>query len=276
MRISYIPGIIALALAPSIAHAATCEESFSKKGNPVTGTKYLAEVTVEGVNPQAALAQIRGAASAKGYDILADESANGSLLIEKPKSFGSSAEKTIVEAVQSGSSTTISMYTKLGGGNFTSADKKRAEYCALLNSVQGGKAGIAAARAGQNSVNVALPRTVDAALLTQELAEEGEKNPEAVNARYKDKVFIIKGYLARISNNNGITRVYFKTPRSTNELTFYRGRFRFLPTISCIVAPGQSTYILALDVGAKIKMKGTFDTYNHLRHSFALDACAAA
>jgi hypothetical protein len=56
MRSYYFLMIAVLAFAPSIAHAATCEESFSKKGDPITGTKYRAEVTVAGVSAQNALA----------------------------------------------------------------------------------------------------------------------------------------------------------------------------------------------------------------------------
>jgi hypothetical protein len=146
----------------------------------------------------------------------------------------------------------------------------------LLNSIQGGKAGIAAAQAGKNSVSAAPPRTVDAHLLSQEISEEGEQNAEAVNARYQGKEFIIKGFLNRVSTTSGVTRVYYKTPRSTNELVFHSGKFRFLSAISCIVAPGQSTYILALNEGAKVKMRGTFRSYNHLQHRFEMTGCVAA
>jgi hypothetical protein len=276
MRLRFLIPILSTALVPSFAHAASCEDSFTKTGSPISGIKYHAAITVDGVTPQNALKQFRGAASAKGFDILADESASGTLLIEKPKTFGSPEEKTFVRAVPAGAGSTVTMDTKLKSGTFSSGKEVLVEYCGLLNSIRGGQAGIAAARLGQNSVSAAPPRTVDAALLTQEIAEEGEKNSAAVNARYQGKPFIIKGYLDRISTIVGTTRVYFKTPRTTNELVFHSGNFRRLPSISCAVAPGQSAYVLSLDAGARIKMQGIFDKYDHLSSRFLLKDCVAA
>ncbi len=275
MRLRFLFPIISLACVPSLAHAGTCEDSFTKKGSPISGIKYRAEITVDGVTPENALKQFRGAASARGYDILADESGSGTLLIEKPKTFGSPEEKTFVRALSFGTGSTITMDTKLKSGTFSSSKEVIFEYCGLLNSIKGGKAGIAAARQGQYSVSAAPPRSVDAALLTQEIAEEGEKNAAAVNARYEGKVFIIKGYLDRVSTVTNKNIVYYKTPYSTNELVFHSGKYRRLPSISCEAAAGQSSYILSLNEGGRLKMQGTFYKYDHLGRRFVLKDCVA-
>ncbi len=274
MRFTFFASVAFAFSLPGLAHAATCEESFTKKGNPLTGIKYHAEVTVAGVTPQVALQQLRGAAGAKGYDILADESANGQMLIAKPKSFGAPEEKSVVQAVSTGPATVITMDTKLGSGTFSSGKDARADYCGMLNSIQGGKAGIAAAKRGQNAVSAAPPRTVDAVLLSQEIAEEGEANAAAVNARYQGKLFIVKGNFDRIFTTRDMNFVYFKTPDSTNDLLFRSSRFRRLPTISCIMAPGQSVFTLSLSSGARMKLRGEFDRYDHLGHRFVLKNCA--
>ena len=276
MRLRFLIPVFSVALVPSLAHAGTCEDSFTKKGSPISGIKYHAEITMDGVTPENALKQFRGAASAKGYDILADESASGTLLIEKPKTFGNPEEKTFVRALAVGTGSTITMDTKLKSGTFSSGKETLVEYCGLLNSIRGGKAGIVAAKQGQNSVSAAPPRSVDAALLTQEIAEEGEKNAAAVNARYAGKSLIVKGYLNRVSTATNKNILYYKTPYSTNELTFHSGRYRRLPSISCEAAPGQSAYVLSLNEGGRLKMLGTFFKYDHVLHRFLLRDCVAA
>jgi hypothetical protein len=263
-------------LVPTTAHAGQCEDTFTKKGSPFSGIKYHAEVTVPNVTPQAALQQFRGAASAKGFDILADESANGQLLIAKPKTFAAPEEKSLVQAVAVGTGVTLSMDTKLASGTFSSGNEVKAEYCQLLATVQGGAAGIAAANRGRNSVSAAPPRRVDPVVLTQEIAEEGDANAEAVNARYQGKSFILSGFFDRASTVVGVTRIYFKTPNSTNDLVFHSGPFRRLPRISCALGPGQSVFLMSLEAGQRIKLQGVFDRYNRLNQSFALKDCVAA
>ncbi len=267
---------LASAVIPGTAYAGTCEDSFKKTGSPISGIKYHAEITVLGVTPENALLQFRGAASAKGYDILADESATGTLLIEKPKSFGNPAEKSFVKAAAAGSVTTIVIDTKLSSGTFASGKTAKADYCDMLGSIKSGKDGIAAAKQGRSSVSAAPPRSVDAVLLTQEIAEEGEKNSAAVNARYSGKSFIVKGFFARVSTVTNKNIVYYKTPRSTNELVFHSGKFRRLPSIICEAAPGQSAYILSLNEGGKLKMQGVFSKYDAIGDRFILKDCVAA
>ncbi len=276
MRIYPMMSLLAAAILPTAAHAGACEDSFTKTGSPIGGIKYHAEVTVPNVTPQVALQQFRGAASARGYDILADESARGTLLIEKPKTFGSPAEKSFVRAVSNGRSTTITMDTKLSSGTFSSGKTVLADYCGMLSTIRSGREGIVAAESGQRAVSAAPPRTVDAALLTQEIAEEGDRNAAAVNARYQGKTIIVKGYMDRITNNYGATRIYFKTPDSTNDLVFHSGPFRRLPRINCALQAGQSPYALSLNAGQRIKLKGVFDKYDHLTHRFVLKDCEPA
>ena len=82
---------LAAALAPAAllfvagtANAATCEEAFVKKGNPITGLRFTGAVTVADLPPAVAIGQMRGIVAAKGYDIMADEAEYGSMLIEQP------------------------------------------------------------------------------------------------------------------------------------------------------------------------------------------------
>jgi hypothetical protein len=82
----YIYPIAALiCLASASAQAATCESSFVKGGNPLTGLRFTAQVALPGLTPASAIGQVRGMVQAKGYDVLATEAEGGSMLIEQPQ-----------------------------------------------------------------------------------------------------------------------------------------------------------------------------------------------
>ena len=68
------------------ALAASCEERFSKSGNPLTGTKYESSVTVPSLSVADAVGQLHGIAVQKKLDILTEDAANGSMLLEDRES----------------------------------------------------------------------------------------------------------------------------------------------------------------------------------------------
>ncbi len=49
-----------LGIIPSLAHAGSFEDSFTKMGSPISAIRYHAAITVDGVTPQSALQQFRG------------------------------------------------------------------------------------------------------------------------------------------------------------------------------------------------------------------------
>jgi hypothetical protein len=77
--------VLALAL-PLAARAGSCEDSFAQKGNPLSGIRFNAEVTVDELSVPVAIRQLRGIAATRGYDILSEEAEDGSLLLEQPRS----------------------------------------------------------------------------------------------------------------------------------------------------------------------------------------------
>lgn len=70
---------------PAIAHAGTCEDTFVKRGNAVTGLRYVAMTSVLDLPLDVAINQMRAVAAKRGYDIIATEPAAGALLIEQPR-----------------------------------------------------------------------------------------------------------------------------------------------------------------------------------------------
>jgi hypothetical protein len=74
--------LAALLLPVVAARAHTCDATFSKKGNPITGLKYTALASVADVAVADAINQLRGIALGRDYDVLASEPAAGDLLME--------------------------------------------------------------------------------------------------------------------------------------------------------------------------------------------------
>ena len=109
---------------------------------------FTAAVTVADLPPPVAIRQMRGIVAAKGYDIMADEADYGTMLIEQPMTGKARAFPITINATQTGGIGTVVMEAKLRAGQTTKADLAMAEMCAMLNQVKGGKAGVAAARAG--------------------------------------------------------------------------------------------------------------------------------
>ena len=73
--------VAGLFLGAGTAQAAACEDSFVKKGNQVTGLRFVATTTVPNMSMASAVGQINGIVAAKGYAILAAEPESGAMLI---------------------------------------------------------------------------------------------------------------------------------------------------------------------------------------------------
>lgn len=263
----------ALVLIPGTAFGATCEESFLKKGNPIGGLKFSAQVTVADLAPPTAIRQFRGIAAARGYDIIVDEAEDGSMLIEQPRSGATRPIQMIVTATAEGASSTIKLDAKLSGGMIAPADGTRTEFCGMLNQIKGGKAGLAAAARNKGAVSSAAARVVDALVLSQEISQEAEKNAAIIPSRYQGKSFTISGRVDYVIRDGDSYRIAYDIPETTSDLVIKVGKFRFLTQLSCLVAKGQSAYALSLKKGNGIKLTGKYRAFDEFRHVMWFDGC---
>ena len=143
--------IAAFAFIPSTAFAATCEESFVKKGSPISGVKFTATVTVPDMTPVSAIGQLRGIVAAKGYDIMADEAEYGSMLIEQPQTGKARAFPITITATNDGKTGTVQMQANLRAAMIVKEADAKTELCGMLNQLKGGKVGLALAAKGKNA-----------------------------------------------------------------------------------------------------------------------------
>jgi hypothetical protein len=223
----------ALLTAPAIAQAASCEQSFAKKGNPLTGLRFTANVQVANMSPASAVGQLHGIVAAKGYDILVADQEAGSLLIEQPATAKARSFPLEFTAAPDG---TVVMEAKLRGASSVPEAAARTEMCGILNQLKGGKAGEAAAAAGMKATTApAAPLRMSVLRFSQDITGEADKNSAAVPLRYKNKRFTLYGPVAFVGPVGDSYRVEWKI--LANMLTdIVPGRASAGFTVNCVLA----------------------------------------
>jgi hypothetical protein len=275
---------LAVALAPAAilftmgtANAATCEEAFVKKGNPITGLRFTAAVTVADLPPAVAVGQMRALVAAKGYDIMADEAEYGSMLIEQPMTGTVRAFPIQITATQTGGIGTVVMEAKLRAGQATKADAAMAEMCGMLNEVKGGKAGAAAAKKGATATTVAAaPVKMNSLSFSQQVSKDTERNSAGMLTRYKGKQFTIDGLVDYVTKDGKDFRVGYKIPQPYEQAIRLPNQAPFKTDIVCYMAPGQAAYSLQLKPNKSIKLTGTVEDFDEYRHVIWLKDCRPA
>lgn len=267
----------ALLFAAGTANAATCEEAFVKKGNPITGLRFTAAVTVADLPPAVAIGQMRGLVAAKGYDIMADEAEYGSMLIEQPMTGGARAFPIQITATQTGGIGTVVMEAKLRAGQSVGSDPAKAEMCGILNEIKGGKAGAAAAKKGATATTVAAaPVKISALGFSQQVSKDTERNSAGVLTRYKGKQFTIDGSVDYVTKDGSSFRIGYKVPNPWEQAIRLPNEAPFKTDIVCYMAPGQAAYSLQLKPNKGIKLTGTVEDFDEYKHVIWLKDCRPA
>ncbi|WP_296595681.1 hypothetical protein [Phenylobacterium sp.] len=274
MRTAFFVALIA-ATVPAAASAATCEQSFAKRGSVLSGLNFTAQVDVADLTPASAIGQMRGAAVAGKYDVILEEADAGSLLIEQPAAGSARRIPIVVTATQTGSAGTVRMEVKMPAGMSAPADGVRAEVCGMLSQLKGGRAGLAAAAQGMGAKSVSAPIRIDAVTLSTQFARESLKNDAALPLRYKGKAFSVWGSVNHVMKDGEYFRVAFDTPEARDRAIRFDlpGDPAFMVNISCLMAKGQNAYALTLKKGALIRLTGTFFEYDTFKHTVWLNEC---
>lgn len=271
---------VALALAgiPGAGLAATCEQSFVKRGSALTGLNFTAQVDVPDLSPASAIGQMRGVAIKGKYDIILEEADAGSLLIEQPAAGANRAFPIIVTAGQAAGAGTVKLEVKLPAGMAAPADAVKAEVCGMLAQLKGGRAGLAAASQGMGATATATPTRIDAVSLSQQFAREAVKNDALLPLRYKGKAFSVWGAVNHVMKDGEYFRVAFDTPDARDRAIRLDapGDPGFMVNISCLMAKGQNAYALTVKKGALIRLTGTFFEYDTFKRTVWLNECRPA
>lgn len=264
-------------LLPAVAQAGTCEETFQKKGNEISGIRFTAIAVVPDMAPKTAILQLKGIVAAKGYDIMAEEAEYGSMLIEQPMSGKSRAFPIEITATQSGGMGTVVMEAKLRAAMSVKKELAMAEMCGILNQLKGGKAGLAAAKAGAGATTVqAAPVKMSALAFSHQISKDTERNAGNVLTRYKGKQFTIDGTVDYVTKDPNGNRVVYDVPEPWEEVLKLPNTAPFKTDIVCYMAPGTAAYTSQLKPKKSIKLTGTVDSFDEYKHVIWLKDCRPA
>ncbi|WIX06019.1 hypothetical protein [Xanthomonas oryzae] len=262
MKSRYL-GAAPLLAASAPVFAATCEESFQKKGNPFVGTQFSVSVSHPGLTVRSAIGQMGVIAKQSKMDVLSEDADAGSMLIEQPQTFGNGPLPMIVSASAVDGVGTVNLLFKVNKGAIASTDSARTEMCKLLNPVKPGAAGEQFAK-----------KTLDTALVEItaynvgfQLRRQHKENPAAIELRYANKVYRIT---CKISQS-GVLK-----SGGTYNITFdvLQGEDRFETVgITCAFAANQAAYALALRPSEKVTLTGVVDHYDQILQVLWLRDC---
>jgi hypothetical protein len=250
------------------AIGAGCEESFKKSGNALVGSSYNAFVTVGDLTAELAVSQLRAIATQRGLDVLTEDAANGSMLLEQRESVRNKPIPYVIALAPDGPSIKIQLLVKLGKGALAKAEDVRGEMCAILGQVKGGEEGRAlASRAASASDQ---PRQVDAQVLSDELARQMKDSAVSIPLRYKDKQFTISGRVKYVNEDFGTYRVAYDI-RDQRDRILKSGDAEV--QLSCLVAPSHRAWAIALRPGERVKLTGVFANFSQFERVMWLKDC---
>ncbi len=252
---------------PAAAHAGACEDTFVKRGNAVTGLRYVAMTSVVDMPLDVAINQMRAIAAKRGYDIIAAEPAAGALLIEQPRSSSARAfPLEITATVNAGGVGTVQVEAKLPAGMATKGELVKPELCGMLAELRGGKEGRALAKAGAGATTTqAAPVALSAQEFSQQISKDAERNAAAVPLRYKGKKFTLSGTVDYVIKDGDVYRVAFKILQPHEMVIRLPGMASTLSEVSCLMAPGTSVFVLQLKPGKSIKLTGTYYEFDEFK-----------
>ena len=268
MRLA-VTAVLLVVVPTTQAIASSCEATFAKKGNPVTGLRYTAIQSVPELTTPDAIHQLRGIVLGRGYDVLASEPEAGDMLLEMPQSLNRRSFQLIAKVTSEADLSTVQLEAKLRAGVFTKDEEVRAEMCGVLGELKGGKAGIAQANQGKNATaGGGAPTLLTAQTLADRLSKERDKNPDEIPLRYKGRSFTLTGNVAQVRKDGDTYHVVFDIMGWEDKAIHLPGDSEFKTDIVCVLAPGQSVYALTLTpkgrsfkLSSKVRLTGTYADY---------------
>jgi len=267
MFLARILPALALCAAVHVARADTCEGSFQKKGNPFIGTTYSASVRLQGLTVDSAIGQMRGIAIAEHMDVLSEDAANGSLLVEERESMAHKPIPVIVAARRDGDTGVVEMTVKTNPGALASGDAMKKQMCSMLGRLQAGPAGDALAAKARSANATAEVLEFDAFMLAAQFERQGRESPAALQARFKGKTLRIKGRAdgGAVAADDGSYRLAFDVADPTDHYDHRQ--------LVCIMAPDQAAFAMSAREGDRMTLTGTFLRYDIVGPVFWVENC---
>jgi hypothetical protein len=260
----------------ALAHAASageCETNFRKSGNPFTGADFSSHITVPGLSIKDALGQMRGILIAEKMDVITEDLAGGTMLVEQRSKGTTRAIPSLINVSESANGAKILFTVKTEKGMLATQDAMRGYLCELLAKVQSGEAGRAAAATGAQMQNVDDVTVRDVYMFSREIAKEAKGNPIAVKARHKGRKYALKGRVDYIQEDGEEYNVSFDIPEQHEMVLQLPGNDEPRVGVACLFNEDQLANVLTFRKGESANFTGSFHRYDDFKRMVWLKDC---
>lgn len=246
--------------------AATCEESFQKKGDFFNGAAFAARVQVEGLSIEKAFSQLRPILAREGIKTLSTDLTTGVMKAENPATPFQRALPVDVFASVDGTLLTVEMIFTLPGGVGASRDTVKKYLCGALNQL-----------VPKSALTASIPVTADpniieieASMLAQQVKAAAD-NPARIRVNFIGKTFQVSGKVLAISESKGSYTVSFDggSPAVGNASTAANRT-----TLLCTMAKNQDRTVAALQTNQRAILVGRFQGFDTEANSIQLQECS--
>lgn len=248
------PALLLLSAAPALA--GECETNFKREGNPLTGLRYTSNVSIAGLTKESAIAQMAAIGRKGGYEVLDEDAANGTLILEQPESVMARSFPITVTAESEGAATRVGALVKMNRGALTTGGAVSKELCSMLAQMKPGAAGRAVAASGSKQ---SAPQAMLATNFVSMIGRQSSENYAMVQTRHQGKRYALKGWASNVHGSGGRYSVFFK---GSNEVAGDRIGAIMDVKVMCRMAPDAKAYAMTMREGDRINLTGTFTSFN--------------
>jgi hypothetical protein len=255
---------LALTCLATPAVAATCEESFQKKGDFFSGAAFSGQIEVEGLTVEKAFAQLRPILARESIKTLSTDLELGLMKAENPATPFQRALPIDIFARKNGTALNVEMVFTLPGGVGGSKSTIRKYICGALNQLLPANTTVSAT---SPKVDPLTAIAVDSVALTKQVKEAGD-NPARIRVNFIGKTFRVSGKVVGIADTDGLYTVSFDGTQPA------KAPAKPLPmTVQCTMAKNQDATVAALQTNQRATLVGVFQGVDTKTNTIKLQDC---
>jgi hypothetical protein len=268
MRSPLLALILLCFASPTVA--ATCEESFQKKGDFFNGAAFAARVQVDGLSVEKAFSQLRPILAREGIRTISTDLTTGTLKAENPATAFQRALPIDVFAFTDGTLLNVEMVFTLPSGVTARRETVKQYLCGALNQLVP-KATATTEPPSKTDTTANSPAIeIEAKTLAQQVKEAAD-NPARIRLNFIGKTFRVSGKVLGIADNEGAYTVTFDGGQPAAG-SAAKEKPRPMP-ILCTMAKDQDAKVAALQINQRATLVGRFQGIDSTTHAIKLQNC---
>jgi hypothetical protein len=267
MRLPILTLIFLCFASPAVA--ASCEESFQKKGDFFNGSAFAGRVQLDGVSVEEAFTKLRPILARESIRTISVDHSLGIMKAENPATAFQRALPIDIYAVPDGSRLDVEMVFTLPSGVGAKKETVKQYICGALNQLLP-KDEVTATTPGVSNDATAI--ALDAPSLAKQVAEAAG-NPAKIRVNFVDKTFRISGKVLSIVEGNGSYIVAFESKPAAGSTPPSQGNPM---AVVCTMAKNQDAAVAALEVNRPATLVGRFQGVDSQTKTIKLQGCVGS